>query len=339
MASKAALILAEKALRSAIDSSDDSESRNHSEREKPVSSISSTSLIPPMVRFGPSLLAAVMALMMFEMPTANSAEPEISLSRITHIHGVAFDEDDASHVYIGSGHEFFRVAQDGSLERFVPDRPDFKGFAIHPSQPTKFVASGHPQGGGNLEFIASDDAGRTWSGLTEATLKPAKVHFMAMSALNPNVVYCTHHGGLQVSRDAGATWTNEGEVPSGVLDIAASAIKEGTIYVGTPQGLMVTRDAGMTWSEAFKSKKKRPATMVEILPDGTLYTFSHGQGLITFDGTTRKGKILAGAKKFDGALIRLAANPKNKDHLVAVTQYMKLLVSEDGGKTWGKFVR
>lgn len=280
-----------------------------------------------------------MALMMFEMPTANSAEPEISLSRITHIHGVAFDEDDASHVYIGSGHEFFRVAQDGSLERFVPDRPDFKGFAIHPSQPTKFVASGHPQGGGNLEFIASDDAGRTWSGLTEATLKPAKVHFMAMSALNPNVVYCTHHGGLQVSRDAGATWTNEGEVPSGVLDIAASAIKEGTIYVGTPQGLMVTRDAGMTWSEAFKSKKKRPATMVEILPDGTLYTFSHGQGLITFDGTTRKGKILAGAKKFDGALIRLAANPKNKDHLVAVTQYMKLLVSEDGGKTWGKFVR
>ena len=46
--------------------------------------------------------------------------------------------------------------------------------------------------------------------------------------------------------------------------IAASAIKEGTIHVGTPQCLMVTRDAGMTWSEAFKSKKKRPATMVEI---------------------------------------------------------------------------
>ena len=338
MASKAAPILAGKALRSAIDSSDDSESSNHSEREKPVSSISSTSLIAPMARFGPSLLAGVMALMMFEMPTANSAEPEISLPRITHIHGVAFDEDDASHVYIGSGHGFFRVAQDGSLERFAPDRPDFKGFAIHPSQPTKFVASGHPQGGGNLEFIASDDAGRTWSRLTEAAPKPAKVHFMAMSALNQNAVYGTH-GGLQVSRDAGATWTIEGEVPSGVLDIAASAIKEGTIYVGTPQGLMVTRDAGMTWSEAFKSKKKRPATMVEILPDGTLYTFSHGQGLITFDETSRKGKIVASAKKFDGALIHLAANPKNKEHLVAVTQYMKLLVSEDGGKTWGKFVR
>ena len=288
-----------------------------------------------MTRVGPAFLVIVLALLMVE---ANSAEPEISLPRITHIHGIAFDEDDASHVYIGSGHGFFRVARDASLERFAPDRPDFKGFAIHPSQPTKFFASGHPQDGSNLEFIASDDAGRTWSRLTEAAREPVKVHFMAMSALNPNVIYGTH-GGLQVSRDAGATWTLEGEIPNGVLDIAASAIKEGTIYVGTPQGLMVSRDGGKTWSEAFKSKKKRPATLVEILPDGTLYTFSHGQGLITFDETTRKGKILASAKNFDGALIHLAADPKDKEHLVAVTQYMKLLVSEDGGKTWGKFVR
>ena len=124
-----------------------------------------------------------------------------------------------------------------------------------------------------------------------------------------------------------------------VLDIAASATTEGTIYVGTPQGLMVSRNTGKSWTSAFKSKKKRPATMVEITPDGTLFTFSHGQGLITFDEATRKGKILASAKKFDGALIHLAADPKNKAHLVAVTQYMKLLVSEDGGKTWEKFVR
>ena len=288
-----------------------------------------------MIRIGPAFLVVVLVLMMFD---ANSAEPEISLPRITHIHGVAFDENDTSHVYIGSGHGFFRVAPDGSLERFAPDRPDFKGFAVHPSQPTKLVASGHPQGGGNLEFIASNDAGRTWSRLTEAAPEPSKVHFMAMSALNPNVVYGTH-GGLQVSRDAGATWTTEGEIPKGVLDIAASATTEGTIYVGTPRGLMVSRNEGKSWTNAFKSKKKRPATMVEIMPDGTLFTFSHGQGLITFDEATRKGKILASAKKFDGALIHLAADPKNKDHLVAVTQYMKLLVSADGGKTWGKFVR
>ena len=76
-----------------------------------------------------------------------------------------------------------------------------------------------------------------------------------------------------------------------------------------------------------------------ILPDGTLYTFSHGQGLITVEEMTRKGKILASVKKFDGAPIHLATNPKNKNHLNAVTQYMKLLVSEDDGKTWGKFVR
>lgn len=267
-----------------------------------------------------------------------AAEGDITLPRITHIHGVAPDPDDPAHIYIASGHGFFRVARDGSLERRGPDRPDIKGFAVHPMDPATFVASGHPKDGGNLEFISSRDSGRTWSRLTEAAPEPAKVHFMAVSALNPKIVYGTH-GGLQISRDGGASWTTEGEVPNGVLDIAASAISEGTVYVGTPKGLMVTRDGGKTWSEAFKSKKKRPATMVEILPGGTLYTFAHGQGLIVFDESTRKGKILAGAKKFDGALIHLAANPRNKDHLVAVTQYMKLLISEDGGKTWGKFVR
>ena len=332
MVSKAVLILAGKASRSAIDSS---KTHNHSEREKVDAFILFAHSALPMIRIGPAFLAVVLVLMMSE---ANSAEPEISLPRITHIHGVAFDRNDTSHVYIGSGHGFFRVGPDGSLERFATDRPDFKGFAVHPSQPTKFVASGHPGGGGNLEFIATEDAGRSWSRLNEAAPAPAKVHFMAISALNPDVVYGTH-GGLQVSRDAGATWTIEGKIPNGVLDIAASATTEDTIYVGTPQGLMVSRNAGKSWTNAFKSKKKHPATMVEITPDGTLFTFSHGRRLITFDEATRKGKILASAKKFDGALIHLAVDPNNKAHLVAVTQYMKLLVSEDGGKTWGKFVR
>ena len=225
MVSKAAPILAGKALRLAIDKKEWS---THFVREQTVNSSSSHTPILPMTRIWPAFLVIVLVLSMVE---ANSVEPEISLPRITHIHGVAFDEDDASHVCIGSSHGFLRVAQDASLERFAPDRPDFKGFAIHPSQPTKFFASGHPRGGGNLEFIASDDAGRTWSRLTAAALEPVKVHFMTMRALNLNVIYGTH-GGLEISRDAGATWTLEGEIPNGVLDIAASAIKEGTIYVG-----------------------------------------------------------------------------------------------------------
>jgi hypothetical protein len=138
--SKAVLILAGKASRSAIDSS---KTHNHSEREKVYAFIFFAHSALPMIRIGPAFLAVVLVLMMSE---ANSAEPEISLPRITHIHGVAFDRNDTSHVYIGSGHGFFRVGPDGSLERFATDRPDFKGFAVHPSQPTKFVASGHPEG-------------------------------------------------------------------------------------------------------------------------------------------------------------------------------------------------
>lgn len=285
-----------------------------------------------------ALIAAVLVLAICNGNLAGAADGEISLARITHIHGIAVDAENTSSVYIASGHGFFRVSQEGSLERLGPDRPDIKGLAIHPTDPNTFIASGHPEGGGNLEFIVSSDAGRTWARLTEAAPEVAKVHFMSVSGLDPDVVYGTH-GGLQISRDAGATWAIESEVPNGVLDIAASATADGTVYVGTPKGLMVSRNGGKTWSAAFKSKKKRPATMVEILPEGTLYTFVHGQGLISFDEKTRKGKILAKAKKFDGALIHLAANPKNRDHLVAVTQYMKIVVSNDGGKTWGKFVR
>ena len=283
-------------------------------------------------------LVVLFVLLATRTGVVTAAEADISLTRITHIHGIAIDPDDSSNVYIASGHGFFRVSPDGSLTRLSPDRPDIKGFTVHPAKPGTFIASGHPQGSGNLEFIVSEDAGRTWSRLGEAAPEAVKVHFMTMSALDPNVVYGTH-GGLQVSRDAGASWAIENGVPDGVLDIAASATAEGTIYVSTPKGLMVSRNEGKTWSEAFKSKKKRPATLVEILPDGTLFTYIHGRGLITFNEKDRKGSLLASAKKFDGALIHIAADPKDREHLFAVTQYMKILVSEDGGKTWGSFIR
>jgi hypothetical protein len=44
------------------------------------------------------------------------------------------------------------------------DKPNGRmGFTPHPTNPSILYASGHPAGGGNLGFIASEDGGRSWS--------------------------------------------------------------------------------------------------------------------------------------------------------------------------------
>lgn len=79
-----------------------------------------------------------------------------------------------------------------------------------------------------------------------------------------------------------------------------------------------------------------PVTLVEAGADGTLYAFVSGTGLMISAGGAN-WKLAAPAEAFDGALIHLTAAAGGPAY--AVTQFMKILSSGDGGRAWAAFAQ
>ena len=75
--------------------------------------------------------------------------------------------------------------------------------------------------------------------------------------------------------------------------------------------------------------------MVASVGDGRVFAFVIGQGLFVGGNAGQPWDLVAPATAFEGALLHLAGNFAGT--LFAVTQFMKLLVSDDGGGTWTAF--
>ena len=252
------------------------------------------------------------------------------LSKHTHIHGLAVDGQD---LLIATHHGLFRAGPDGQAER-ISVVQDFMGFNPHPTDPETLYASGHPAEGGNLGFIASTDTGRTWEQVSPGVNGPVDFHQMTVSPADPATIYGAYAGGLQASRDAGKTWTLVGPAPAGLIDLAASAMSAGTLYAATETGLLVSTDAGKTWEAS--SIEGAPVSLVEIVPDGMLYAFVVGRGLLRSAEDPLEFETLSSGFA-DGYLLHLAVDPANPDRLFAATGEGKVLSSADGGETWTAF--
>ncbi|MFC4171550.1 F510_1955 family glycosylhydrolase [Microvirga sp. GCM10011540] len=249
----------------------------------------------------------------------------------THIHGLAVDRQDPSRLLIATHHGLFRAGSDGKAER-ISAAQDFMGFNPHPSDPRTLYASGHPATGGNLGFIASADQGKTWTQVSPGVNGPVDFHQMTVSPANPNTIYGSFKG-LQISRDAGKTWKVVGPTPDKLIDLAASAKNADTLYAATEDGLLVSKDAGKTWKSQLDGA---PVSLVEVTPDGTLYAFVIGRGLVRSAeepfGPTELGNDFGG-----GYLLHLAVDPANPDRLFAATGKGRVLTSTDQGRTWNSF--
>ena len=116
-----------------------------------------------------------------------------ALAEDSHFHGLAVDPTDPSRLYLATHHGLYAVAPDGTAERLSPVQ-DFMGFTPHPSEPSTLYASGHPAGGGNLGFIVSGDAGRTWTQLSPGVGGPVDFHQMDVSPADPKTIYGAHGG-------------------------------------------------------------------------------------------------------------------------------------------------
>jgi photosystem II stability/assembly factor-like uncharacterized protein len=251
------------------------------------------------------------------------------MGSLQHIHGVGFDGILPERVFIATHSGLFATTGGGVAERVSADASDYMGFSSHPVLGDLLFASGHPQTGGNLGFIASRDGGNTWTNLAADDGAPMDFHAIAISRANPDTIFGTS-GGLQVSRDGGATWNLVGPFPEQVIDIAASAEDVDRLYAGTAGGLWRSDDGGVGWQ--LIGAEGVPATMVEVAPDGALYVFFAGSGLFKLpaDGNW----IALAADASEDFTLHLAADPADPAHLVAATRSSRLIVSMDGGANW-----
>lgn len=254
--------------------------------------------------------------------------PVAELPRHTHIHGLAVDRQDPSRLLIATHHGLFRTGPDGRAER-ISEVQDFMGFNPHPSEPDTLYASGHPARGGNLGFIASTDRGRTWTQISPGVNGPVDFHQMTVSPADPKTIYGAYRG-LQISRDAGRTWTVVAPTPEKLIDLAASAKDADTLYAATEAGLLVSTNAGKSWTPLIEGA---PVSLVELAPDGTLYAFVLGRGLVKSSEPPAGFETVSNAFG-DGYLLHLAGDPANPGRLFAATAEGQVVASTDRGRTW-----
>lgn len=266
--------------------------------------------------------------------TANAETMSLDqLRQHTHIHGIAVDSENPSQLYLATHHGLFLVSPDGKATRISENTYDYMGFTPHPAEPSVLYASGHPPGGGNLGFMVSTDGGKTWQQRAKGVNGPVDFHQLDVSKANPEVIYGVH-GGLQVSKDSGHSWELVAAPPGDLIDLAASAKEVDRLYAATKRGLLYSKDGGKSWQAAYLIK--RPVSLVHTTPDGEVYAFVVGTGLIKATEPSLVWDILR-RDWDDRYLLHLAADPTNPDKLYAVTQTGEVLASKDGGRSWEEF--
>jgi photosystem II stability/assembly factor-like uncharacterized protein len=279
-----------------------------------------------------SVIAATLALAVVGAAAGwrSQAGERVPLAEVSHIHGIAVDPADTKRLYLATHYGVWHTAPDGTAERISDNSNDYMGFSPHPSDADVFFASGHPSDGGNMGVIVSRDGARSWQQLASGVDGPVDFHAMDVSPADPDVIYGLY-GKVQVSRDGGKSWEVAGSPPADVFDLAASAVNSDIVYAATRNGLMVSFDAGKTWSAG--GTEGQSASMVETAPDGAVYAFVLGSGLMKTPAQALAWQPVA--NNFgEQVLLHLAFDPGNPDRMFAVTGKSKILTSADGGKSW-----
>jgi photosystem II stability/assembly factor-like uncharacterized protein len=278
---------------------------------------------------GTAALAAVAATSL----TAAAPVPLSELETSTHVHGLAVSRADPSKLLIATHHGLYIVGPEGMAE-LISEVQDFMGFSPHPNNPDVLYASGHPAGGGNLGFIASSDQGRTWQQVSPGVNGPVDFHQMMVSSADPNRIYGAY-GAIQVSDDGGQTWAVAGPAPERLIDLAGSSASADKLFAATEIGLLVSVDGARTWTPVLEGA---PVTMVEVAPDGAVYAFVFGQGLMRSDQEEPLELEPVNNSFGGGYIVHFAVDPSDPDRLFAATGDGEILHSSDGGVTWSEMV-
>lgn len=258
---------------------------------------------------------------------------------ISHGHGLAVDVKDSNKLYIATHYGLLMLVNEKDLFRVGKSRDDYMGFSPHPTESSVFFSSGHPSYGGNIGFQKSEDGGITWKKVSNGANGPVDFHAMAVSPVNPNLIYGWYQGNLQRSTDQGKNWeiVNRDLL---LVYLAADSQDENVVYAAIPrgQGVMVSRDKGVSWSSLSPELEGGAVSVIAVYPKdaNVLLIFSEklgGLGKSADQGKTWQ-KI---SESFSGETIfHIAFDRNNPDVVYALTHENKLYKSVDAGDAWNQ---
>ena len=277
------------------------------------------------------MLRLILTAVLVTPAAAQDTMPLSDLMSATHVHGIGPGTTGPDSLTLATHNGLWAVdLASGTAARLGDSQDDFMGYSVVPGRPGMAFASGHPVTGGNIGIIRTEDAGRTWSHVSDGLDGPVDFHNMEVSRADPAVIYgIGHDRRIQRSADGGRTWEDSGQAPEKLIDIATSPAASARLYAATEAGLFVTADAGRTWTPVIDGV---PVSTVDAGADGVVRAVDLSQGLVTVGP---EGEILpVSADLPDGYLLLLASTSADPLRLAALSAKGRLVVSDDAGKTW-----
>lgn len=252
---------------------------------------------------------------------------------ITHGHGLAVDVADSNKVYIATHHGLLLLVNEKELYQIGESKDDYMGFSPHPKNPKAFFSSGHPSFGGNIGFQKSDDGGFTWIKVSDGVDGPVDFHAMAVSPINPDLIYGWYRGALQRSTDGGRDWKSISNTNFIIVSLVASPKDENTVYAASPQGLFVSKNKGASWDRILEGF----VSVIAINPSDSqkLLSFSEAQGLAKSNDSGKTWEKISESFLGETPLF-ISFNKQKPETTYLLTEKNSLYKSIDSGNTWSK---
>jgi len=284
-------------------------------------------------------LVTIFAVILFVLSgttPVKAAKSALSLARVPHIHVMVIDPVDPEKLLIATTKGLYRVGRDGILHPLLDDKHEVAGFLIS-ADGRRLLATGKKAGRG-FGVMQSTNGGRSWyqRGIGKTPkfamreLVNTDRHFKRLYAVSKV---------LAKSTDGGKSWNQIGPLPPGLIGLTVQGPGHDTLLAATAKGPRESVDGGVIWTPVKAGTEGRPASMIGRGASGDVFTFVVRDGLYVRRGGGHKWSRVTPAKAFDGAIIRLVSDGKSQRRLIVLTQYMKILESRDGGRSWKKFRR
>lgn len=266
--------------------------------------------------------------------TASDGYQPEPASDFHHIHGLAVDSGDPRVLVVATHVGLIKGFDGGNWTYAGPDKSDYMGFTMHPTDNRTAWSSGHPAGGGLQGVRKTMDGGRTWA--TIALQGQADCHGLTVSRADPDLIYCAHSGTGLYRAENGRDFERvaaEG-LSQPVIALATPPGLRDLVYAANAQGLQRSENRGGSW-QAVAAAPQAPSTALAIDPlDGEkLYAYFVQHGLLRSTDGGASWLPAGSGLPADALVTSIAIDPSDPRVLyaAAVTSIFK---SADGAGSW-----